>query len=124
MTVNWYDLVSWGVALSGLIAFLYERKKNDKMKHYMAIQGLMQSFVLKSQKYANLIGELNQGQIAPTKEYCKLVLQTAFSESREMVAILLGIMKSLDLKKDLPFDINTFLNIKLTDIPQTKGESK
>ena len=68
-----------------------ERKKNDKIKHYMAIQGLMQLFVLKSQKYAGLIAKLNQSQIAPTKEYCELLLQTAYSESRETVAVLLGI---------------------------------
>lgn len=124
LEINWHELLSWVMVVIGATAFLYERKKNDNMKHYMAIQGLMQSYFEKSKKYANLVGDLNRGKIDASKETMELMLKTVYSETRETVAMLFGIMKSLDIKKDLPFDVELFLKQNIEDNIKNSPKSK
>jgi hypothetical protein len=123
ITVNVYDLISWAVALVSIIAFLYERKKNDKMKHYMSIQGLLNAIYEKSLFYRWLRIESNETSFNVTKENYKLLLDTIYSDQRAMLQMLGGIMKSLELKRDIPFNIQDFLD-KAQPLPQIIAETK
>ena len=41
--VSIYDLISWLVTVISLMLFYFERKKNNRLPYYMAIQGILRA---------------------------------------------------------------------------------
>jgi len=88
------------------------------MKYYMAIQGLLNSIYEKSHFYQWLRSEYDTHSENITKENYKFLLDTIYADSRANLQMLGGIMKSLELKKDIPFDVQEFLNRDKQIIPK------
>jgi hypothetical protein len=112
MHVEIYDLISWGIAMISIFGWYNERKKNSK--DYMIVQGLMRSIGQQTTLYAHLNSQIDKGELQPSKDAMKLILNVAFSNTRATMQQILGIIKSLGVKKDVPFDIDEFLNANKT----------
>jgi len=92
---------------------LNERKKNDPTKHYMVIQGILQSLKEKAGYYATMSKTDN-----PNKEQFAMITSAVYADYKAMMQSLMGVLKSFGLKKELPFDVEEFLkkgNAQSTD---------
>ncbi|HEA68257.1 hypothetical protein LCGC14_2736210 [marine sediment metagenome] len=109
LTVSIHELVSWTLVIIGLMLWLHERKKNDNTKHYMVIQGILQNLKEKANYAAHLTGQIDSNNITPTKEQFIMLSNSIYTDQRATMQSLMGVLKSFELKKDMPFDIEQFL---------------
>lgn len=76
----------------------------------MIIQGLMRS-INEHQKYFSMIyTDIINGKMQPTKDVFISVLHSAFWMNAGTMQNVLGVIKALGVKRDVPFDAMVFLN--------------
>jgi RNase adaptor protein for sRNA GlmZ degradation len=75
----------------------------------MIVQGLMRSINEYSKLYAHQNGEIDRGNLQPTKDNMKMILNFAFSTNNAIMQNVLGVIKSFGVKKDIPIDAQDFI---------------
>jgi|SRR3990167_8251723 len=109
LTVSIHELISWALVIISFMLWWHERKINNNMQHYMVIQGILQHLKEKVKYYAHLIGEINRNDIIPDKAQFRMLSNSVYTDHVAMMQSLTGILKSFQLKKELPFDVDEFV---------------
>jgi hypothetical protein len=111
MEIQLHELISWGITImvtvSTLLSWWNRRKKHSE--DYMIIQGLMRGISEYSKFYAHTSGEIDRGNLQPTKDSMKMILDFAYSANNAIMQQVLGIIKSFGVKKDVPIDAQEFI---------------
>jgi len=110
--VSIYDLISWLVTVISLMLFYFERKKNNRLPYYMAIQGILRACKSKAGFYGTHATHLKNRSNGKTTsvsidEYI-LFTDTVTSDFMSLMEHVMGSLKSIEPEKDLPFDTMEF----------------
>jgi hypothetical protein len=129
-TVAWYDVISWAITIISPVLFITEYRKNTN--HYMVLQGILRACNQRANFRAAMMQGLDERQIPP--EEFKYVLSSEYTNYVALQEHLMGSMKSLQPRKDMPFDVGGFIdrhrpeqeiNSKTSQIPeQPEGHEK
>jgi hypothetical protein len=112
MEIQLHELISWGitivVTLSAVLSWFHRKKKHSS--DYMIIQGLIRG-INEHQKYFSIIyTDTINGKMQFSKDLFISVLHSAFWMNMATMQHVLGVIKALGVKKDVPFDAQQFLN--------------
>ena len=110
VTIAWHEVISWTVALVASVLFIVERRKSDGTKYYMSIQGIIKSCAEKMKLYAHLLGETKRGEINANQEHYRILLDSVYTDNLSLMQSLMGTMKAIEPKKEMPFDLDNLLN--------------
>ena len=106
MQIEIHELICWAITLITTVSFLYERTKNKHIATYMTLQGILKGLQEKAKQYANLSGDINRNtQETISKETYNSFVKSMFADNNAICQNIMGIMKSLQHGKDIPFDI-------------------
>jgi len=110
--VSVYDLISWFITIISLMLFYFERKKNNRLPYYMAIQGILHACKSKAGFYSTHAKNLKNRNIdkatsIPLEEYI-LFADTVTSDFMSLMEHVMGSLKSIEPEKDIPFDTMEF----------------
>jgi hypothetical protein len=129
-TVAWYDVISWAITIISSVLFITEYRKNTN--HYMVLQGILRACNQRANFLAAMMQRVDERQIPP--EEFKYVLSSEYTNYVALQEHLMGSMKSLQPRKDMPFDVGGFIdshrpeqeiNSKTSQIPeQPEGQEK
>lgn len=118
MTINLsiYDLISWLITIVSVTLFIFERKRNNRLPYYMAVQGILRACKTKAGFYGTHAAQLknrNNGKNTSISldEYV-LFADTAASDYMTLMEHVMGALKSIEPEKDLPFDTMSFTQKK------------
>jgi hypothetical protein len=126
MTIQLHELISWGltivVTLSAILSWWHGKKKHSA--DYMIIQGLMRG-INEHQKYFSMIyNDINNGKMQVSKDLLISILHSAFWMNAGTMQNVLGVIKALGVKKDVPIDAQVFLNPEQQMPKEIKQEGK
>lgn len=102
------ELVSWIFTIISATLFIQNRIKNSSMQYYMALQGILLACHKKAVFYSALARESKDPET-------KILYEHVTSDFYSLTQHLMGTMKSIQFKKDLPFDVITFINSGVED---------
>lgn len=109
VTLAWHEVLSWGLAIISVTLFIAERRRNDNVKYYMVLRGLLRACAQRCGFLVSTIEKVKQsGKEIPRDEF----LFAVESEYANYVALqehITGSMKSLQPDKDMPFDAGGFV---------------
>jgi hypothetical protein len=97
------ELLSWAFTLISVTLFVHSKIKNPSMQYYMALQGILMASFKKATFYLDL---------SKTEENAdaRRLANHAWSDFFGLTQHIMGTMKSIQLKQDLPFDVISFVN--------------
>ncbi len=107
------QFIAWSLTIISITLFIVEKFKNSKKPVYMALQGLMKSIYVKFQYHNAHFGLLAQDNTSENErvitihEYMTYTHGVA-SDMDSLIEQTLGIIKSLDIGKDVVFDKEYF----------------
>jgi hypothetical protein len=109
VTIAWHEVISWAVALISTTLFIAERRKNDNVKYYMVLQGLLRAC---NQRCGFLVSTIQKvrdtGREIPRDEFC-FVVESEYANYVALQEHIMGSMKSIQPDKDMPFDVGGFV---------------
>ena len=125
MDIELHELISWGVTTVVTLSsiFFWRNRVKKRSSDYMIIQGLMRGINEYSRFYAHIKGEIDKGRLEPSKENMSLLLDYAFTTNNAIMQSVLGVIKSLDVKKDVPIDAFKFLNSPVSQVNKPQNEN-
>src|SRR5690349_10097213 len=95
MTLAWHEIMSWGLTLISLTLFIAERRRNDNVKYYMVLQGLLRACNQRCGFLVNTIEKVKQsGREVPRDEFC-FVVESEYANYVSLQEHIMGSMKSL-----------------------------
>lgn len=112
ITVSIYDLISWAVTIVSVMLFIMERRKNNRLPYYMAVQGILKACYKKAGFYMTYRAEIVKrhsglNSAVPFEEHLFLI-DTVYSDFVTLMEHIMGSLKAIEPEKDMPFDISTF----------------
>jgi hypothetical protein len=116
ITVSVYDLISWAITIVAVTLFILERRKNNRLPYYMAVQGILRACKTKAGFYSAQVGQLKarnvgKGASIPMSEYV-LFAETVYSDFASLMEHIMGSLKAIEPDKDMPFDTMAFTETK------------
>ena len=112
MQISWHELLSWFVAIESLTLFVAEKIKKPGMQYYMALQGILMACYKKAVFYYGKSKELahvDRSKLSELRDYVWLCDHIS-NDFNALTQHVMGTMKSIEYKKDIPFDVNKFIN--------------
>ena len=105
VTVSWHEIVSWAITLVSLTLLLRQREENTK--YYMILQGILKACHKRAGFLANIHGDVQRGggRNIPHEEYTTFI-NGEYVNCLQLQEHIMGSMKSLKPKEDMPFDVN------------------
>ena len=126
ISIEWHELVSWLVTVVSVTLLVYEWRRNPRLSYYMALQGVLRACQEKAKFYAARTGELERrdlpkGEGIPRAEYL-LFVSSVYADYVSLMEHIMGTVKAIEPKKDLPFDTVEFLRSTSETVRrQTRG---
>ena len=109
ITLAWHEVLSWGLALISMTLFIAERRRNDNVKYYMVLQGLLRACHQRCGFLVSTIEKARQsGREIPRDEFF-FVVESEYANYVSLQEHIMGSMKSLQPGKDMPFDVGGFV---------------
>ena len=112
LSISIYDLISWMITIVSVMLFLFERKKNNRLPYYMAIQGILRACKTKAGFYSarlqNLRSRNSAKNSAVTKEEYILFTETVYSDFAALMEHIMGSLKAIEPERDMKFDTMDF----------------
>ena len=104
VTLAWHEIVSWALTVVSVTLFVVERRKNDNIKYYMVLQGLLRACNHRCGFLVNTIERVRQsGREVPRDEFI-FVVESEYANYVALQEHIMGSMKSLHPDADIPFD--------------------
>ena len=104
VTLAWHEIVSWALTVVSVTLFVVERRKNDNIKYYMVLQGLLRACNQRCGFLVNTIERVRQsGREVPRDEFI-FVVESEYANYVALQEHIMGSMKSLHPAADIPFD--------------------
>ena len=105
VTVAWHEIISWALAIVSATLFIAERRRNDNVKYYMVLQGLLKACNNRCGFLVNTIERVRaSGREIPRDEFC-FVVESEYANYLSLQEHIMGSMKSIQPDKDMPFDV-------------------
>jgi hypothetical protein len=110
LTVTWTELISWLLTVVSVVLFIVEKQRNSRLPYYMAIQGILRACKEKAGFYATYYSTLKgrSDSQSITKEEFLLFTETVYADYRSLMEHIMGSLKAIEPKKDMPFDTGEF----------------
>lgn len=113
ISIEWHEVISWLLTIVSVTLLVYEWRRNPRLSYYMALQGVLRACQEKARFYASRTGELQRrdlpsGQGIPKEEYL-LFVSSVYADYVSLMEHIMGTVKAIEPKKDLPFDTVQFL---------------
>jgi hypothetical protein len=129
ISVEWHELISWLVTVVSVTLLVYEWRRNPRLSYYMALQGVLRACREKAGFYASRSGELErrsiQGDKGIPKEEYHLFVESVCADYMSLMEHIMGTVKAIEPKKDLPFDTKEFLRRPTDRLPpEAHGASR
>src|SRR5438067_5792977 len=109
VTIAWHEIISWVLAIVSATLFIAERGKNDNVKYYMVLQGLLRAC---NQRCGFLVATIQRvrdsGREIPRDEFC-FVVESEYANYVALQEHIMGSMKSIQPGRDMPFDVGGFV---------------
>jgi hypothetical protein len=110
MQISLHEIISWIVAVVSLTLFISEKLRKPRMQYYMALQGILMACYRKAVFYYSK-SQLAASKTTPDTNFLYQDLCDHVSNDfNVLMQHVMGTMKSIEYKKDIPFDVVKFIN--------------
>jgi len=127
ISIEWHELISWLITIVSVTLLVYEWRRNPRLSYYMALQGVLRACQEKARFYAARTGELERrsipsGKGVPKEEHL-LFVASVYADYISLMEHIMGTVKAIEPKKDLPFDTAQFLRSGSERVPRETPDS-